>query len=45
MFERRHQHRDDMLMGDMMKENGAKWSTLFSWDNIFMVNKAGQRGG
>lgn len=45
MFERWHQHRDDMLMGDMMKETNAKWSTLFGWENIFMVNKASRRGG
>lgn len=44
MFERWHQHRDDMLLGDMIKETNARWSTLFGWQDIFMVNKAERRG-
>jgi hypothetical protein len=44
MFERWHQHRDDMLLGDMVKETNAKWSNLCGWDSIFMVNKASRRG-
>jgi hypothetical protein len=44
MHLRWHQHRDDMLMGDMIKETEAKWKTLFGWQSIFMVNQAERRG-
>jgi hypothetical protein len=44
MHLRWHQHRDDMLIGDMIKETQGKFVTLFGWDSIFKVNKSPRRG-
>lgn len=44
MYLRWHQHRDDMLMGDFIKETGGQFDVLFGWDDLFKVNKADRRG-
>jgi hypothetical protein len=44
MNQRWHQHRDDMLLGDMIIETGGRWRHMFGWDSTFKVNKADRRG-
>jgi hypothetical protein len=44
MYERWHQHRDDMLLGDMIIETQGKWTQMIGWDTTFKVNKFCRRG-